>query len=139
MATEKRNIIKKILDTYNPKIIKGNLEKVRASPYKALKLQYQLSFVIICVVCVIIVWQLVHLIINMYDGRSNMMTMVSAGAIVLVMVMIVIKAFGILKPLKETLKHYENTPTTIGITHTETININKTVDDILSKYDKERK
>jgi hypothetical protein len=132
---KKQNLFKSVISNYDPRVIKDRFNRIRMSPYKAIKFQYQASFVIVIVVCLVIAYELISLILH-YPG-TGMMALLGQGAILVVMVMIVIKAFGTLAPLKKTLEHYEKTPSTIG--KTQTINVADTVDEILAKYDKDKK
>ena len=134
---KKRNIFKRIIDNYDPRVIKKRFNTLQASPYKAIKFQYRASLLIILVVCAVIIWQLVSLIIN-YPG-TGWVALMGRGAILVVGVMIVIKAFGVLTPLKKILEHYEKTPTTQGTVKTKEINVTDEIDDILAKYDKDKK
>jgi uncharacterized membrane protein YcjF (UPF0283 family) len=135
---KKKGLFKSVIENYDPRVIKNRFNRIKMSPYKSIKFQYQASFVVIIVLCIVIVWQLVTLILH-YPGANDWTSLLGRGAIIVVGIMIVIKAFGVLTPLKKVLDHYEKAPTTQGIAHTKTINIADEVDSILAKYDKDKK
>lgn len=135
---KKKGLFKSVVENYDPRVIKSRLNRIKMSPYKSIKLQYQASFVVIIILCIVIIWQLGSLILH-YPGSGDWTSLLGRGAIIVVGVIIVIKAFGVLTPLKKTLDHYEKTPTTQGVVHTKDINISDEVDSILKKYDKGEK
>jgi uncharacterized membrane protein YcjF (UPF0283 family) len=133
---KKKGFLGQIVDTYNPKVMASNWKKVQGSPYASLKFQYMVTRILIIVIIAVVVWQLTMLVIR-YDGGSNgYMTMIGRGVIILVMVMVVVKAWGALTPLKNAMKQYEAHPVETGANEFSNINVGKEVDEILDEYDK---
>ena len=66
---KKKGLVKRIADNYDPRVMKKRFEVIRSNPYKAVKLQYRASLLIVLVVCAVIIWQLVSLIIH-YPGAG---------------------------------------------------------------------
>lgn len=138
MVDEKKPKIK-FLDLYNPKRIKENWKKVQGSPYSSLRFQFMITRAIVIGLILVIVWQLTSLIFR-YDGGGSAMTMVGRAAILLVMVLVAAKAWGMLAPLKKTLEHYEKSKQPGGVkTEYTNIKVGEVVDDILKNYDKDGK
>ena len=128
-----------ILDLYNPKKIKQNWNRVRGSPYASLKFQYMVTRVAIFVLIGFICYTIINIIIK-YDGSgsSTFVTMAIRGVYLVVMVIIVLKAWQTLTPLKNSLKHYETNPAAQKSTG-EKIDISKEVDEIFNNIEKNKK
>ena len=125
-----------ILDLYNPRKIKENWSKVRSNPYASLKFQYYIALGVVGIVSIFVVWTIVSIILK-YDGGSSIMTMITRGILLVVMVMIVLKAWSVLTPLRMALKHYEENPATQKSV-SKPIDIGKEVDEILSNIEKNK-
>jgi hypothetical protein len=130
---EKNSGLGNLFKNYDPRVIKDRWNRVRADPYAALKFQYQVTKWIVIGLILFIVVQL-GIVIYKYDGRSSAMTMIVRAVMLFVMVMVTIKAWGTLTPLKNALKQYEQVPVSEKNTFKE-INVEKEVDDILSQFD----
>lgn len=110
---------------------------VKNNPYAALKFQYWIALCLIVVLCIFIAFTLLKLIVG-YDGGSSIMTMVIRIVMFVVMVIIILKAWQTLTPLKNAMKHYEQNPSTKK-SSSEKIDVVKEVDDILLNIEKNQK
>lgn len=122
------------LDLFSPKKIKQNLSIVRRSPYNALKFQYMLSRVLIGFVIILIIWQIVSMIIKLSSG-SQLMTLITQLVLAVVGVIIVLRMWGTLAPLKEALKQYEAHPISKNSMEYKDIDIGEEVDSILENIE----
>jgi len=126
-----------VIDNYNPKVIKERWNRVKGSPYASLKFQYTITKAIIIFILLFICYTLIKVIIN-YDGGSNTMTMAIRGVMLVVMVVIVLKTWGVLGPLKKSLEQYEKNPSAQKSTGAK-IDVGAEVDEILANIEKKKK
>ena len=124
------------LDNYNPRIIKERWNTVRQSPYAALKFQYMVTRALVVFLILFISYMLIMVIIN-YDGGSSTMTMVIRLVMFVVMVIVVIKVWGTLTPLKNALKQYEQNPSSKKST-AKSIDVAAEVDEIFKNIEKNK-
>jgi hypothetical protein len=125
-----------ILDNYNPRIIKERWNRVKSSPYASLKFQYIVTKWLVIGLIIFICYTLFNLIIN-YDGGSNFMTMAMRGIMLIVMVVIVLKSWGTLAPLKKALQQYEKNPSSKKSTGIK-IDVSKEIDEIFANIEKNK-
>ena len=134
---KEKSSVGKVFENYDPRVIANRWNKVKSNPYAALKFQYQVTKWIVIALILFIVVQL-GLVIYKYDGRSSSMTMIVRAVMLFVMVMVALKAWGTLAPLKNALKQYEQIPIAEKNTFRE-IDVKKEVDDILTQFDADGK
>ena len=126
-----------VIDNYNPRVIKERWNRVKGSPYASLKFQYMATKAVVVCILLFICYTLIKVIIN-YDGGSATMTMAIRGVMLVVMVVVVLKTWGILGPLKKSLEQYEKNPSAQKSTG-EKIDVAAEVDEILANIEKRKK
>ena len=124
------------LKDFNPKQIVRNWKIVRSNPYSSLKFQYIAARALIIVLCLFIIYQITMMVIR-YDSGSNLTTLITKIVLVIVGVVVVIKFYGTLDPLKKSLQHYENLPPSQNQTF-QNIDVDKEVNEILANIERNK-
>lgn len=125
---EKRGINRFFSDIKNAK---RNYNIVRSSPYASMKLRYMIQRLLVILLILFLIYSFYN-IIMMYNGGSSIMTLIGRALVLLILVIIITKAWGTLKPLKKAMEHYEHNPQHINY---KDLNVKEEIDDILKDFE----
>ena len=114
----------------NIKNVKKNFQTIKGSPYASLVFRYKITKVTIILFCCFISWQIYSIIIN-YSG-SGYMSWITRGFTLVIGIVIILKAFETLGPLKRAMEPYKKNKELIN--HAET-DVKADINDILGDFD----
>jgi len=118
----------------NIKNVKKNWKTIQGSPYASLVFRYKITKVTIIIFCCFIAWKIYSIIIN-YSG-SGYMSWITRGFTLVIGIVIVLKAWGTLGPLKRAMEPYKKNKELIN--HAET-DVKADINDILGDFDDDGK
>jgi hypothetical protein len=119
---------------YDLKNTKKNWDIVKSSPYATLKLRYYTQAVLVFLLIIFMGYQIINLIIK-FNGGSSYMTIIGRALMLLILVIIISRTWGTLKPLKTAMKQYDNNPQHINY---KKLNVKAEVDDILQHFENKK-
>lgn len=113
------------------KNVKRNLDIVRSSPYASLKFKLFLQRIIVSLLTLFLIYRFYIIIIG-YRAGSGLMIMIGRTFFLLILIIIIYRMFGTLKPLKDSIKIYETHPQHQDY---KKLDVKMEVDDILNHFD----
>lgn len=132
------SILNNIIDNYRPSIIKQRWVNTKNSPYASLRFQYQVTVGIVILLGILISYTLIKLMLSGSGGNSGIMAVVIKGVYLIIMVILLLKLWQTVTPLRNTLKSYEKNPAAQKSTGRE-INVVAEVDEILKNIENNKK
>lgn len=123
------------LDNYRPSIIKQRWKNVQGSPYQSLQFQYYITLGIVILLGILISYTLIKLMLSGSGSNSGIMAIVIKGVYLVIMVVLLLKLWQTVTPLRSALKHYEKNPLAQNSTGRE-IDVVAEVDEIFRNIEK---
>jgi len=118
----------------NLKNVKKNYETVKSNPLASLKFRYYMAQIFVGVLIAYLAYRMISMIIS-YNVSTGYMNIIGKVIMMIVLIMIISKAWGVLTPMKKAIKQYELLPADKRNVFIKS-DVKAEIDDILNKFDK---
>jgi len=118
----------------NLKNVRKNYETVKSNPLASLKFRYYMAQIFVGVLIAYLAYRMISMIIS-YNVSTGYMNIIGKVIMMIVLIMIISKAWGVLTPMKKAIKQYELLPADKRNVFIKS-DVKAEIDDILNKFDK---